>query len=140
MNIKVSRTRYQNPMFKSVDGQLLIDDETIASTTESALDLLPPGTHPVTLVKCPLHGRKMPHIVTDPLAVRPCKNCKKHPQCSLLMTANSAKECTHGSIAVGEKLVPGVLVRSRFIFDPLYERIRKQLERGKTVSLTVEKQ
>ena len=55
----------------------------------------------------------------------------------MLCPGNGVYNREDGSIIVGEYLVPGCLKHSRFTFDNLYDRIRKNLERGKAVTLTI---
>ena len=42
-----------------------------------------------------------------------------------------------GGILLGTSLVPGIVCNSRRAFDSLCERIRKNLERGNSVSLNI---
>lgn len=139
MEIILSR-KEKGKAYHSMNGTLSIDGEIIATTVESLSSMLPPGTYPLEVKKCPLAGRRMPVIVNPRQAALPCSQCKKHPRCSLIMSGTSAKDCTAGSIIVGQSLIPGVVKQSPATFDQLFERIRKQLERGKTVSLVIENQ
>ena len=139
MEIILSRNHRGKP-FQSMNGTLSIDGEIIATAVESLSSLLPSGTYPLEVKKCPWAGRRMPVIINPRQAALPCSQCQKHPRCSLLMPGTSAKDCTAGSIIVGQSLIPGVVKQSQATFDLLFERIRKQVERGKTVTLTVENQ
>ena len=139
MEIILSRNHRGKP-YHSMNGTLSIDGETIATSVESLSSMLPQGTYPMELKKCPWAGRRMPVIINPRQAALPCSQCKKHPLCSLIMSGTSAKDCTAGSIIVGQSLIPGVVKQSPATFDLLFERIRKQLERGKNVSLTLENQ
>ena len=55
----------------------------------------------------------------------------------MLKPGNGVYNRTDGSIIVGEYLVPGCLKHPKTAFDNLYDRIRKNLERGNPVTLTI---
>lgn len=59
------------------------------------------------------------------------------PVCPRLRAGNCVWNETDGSIIVGQYLQPGVVIKSRPIFETLYDRIRKNLERGGEVTLTL---
>ena len=58
-------------------------------------------------------------------------------KCVQLCPGNGVYNRTDGAIIVGEYLVPGCLKHSRFTFDNLYDRIRKNLKRGNDIMLTI---
>ena len=84
---------------------------------------------------------------TAPLGLPLCSSCHRKPYigintklpcvCPMLKPGNGAYHREDGSIIVGEYLVPGSLKHSKPAFDNLYERIRKNLERGNEVTLTI---
>lgn len=59
------------------------------------------------------------------------------PACPQIKVGNSALNLTDCSILVGTYLQPGIVIKSRPMFDALYERIRKNIERGNPVTLVI---
>lgn len=76
-----------------------------------------------------------------------CSSCHRGPyigintsmsrKCVQLCPGNGVYNRTDGSIIVGEYLVPGCLKHSRAAFANLYDRIRKNIERGRDITLTI---
>ena len=130
MHILITRYRYKPA---TIDGQLSIDGIRICDCAENAHTALPPGTYPITIVHCRQYARKMPLIT--PISNQ--SSVINNRVCPMLKPGNGVYHREDGSILVGEYLVPGCLKHSRFTFDNLYDRIRKNLERGKEVTLTI---
>ena len=96
-----------------------------------------PGTEPQALIGTREGQLRLP----------PCSECPRKPYigintklpcvCPMLKPGNGAYHREDGSIIVGEYLVPGSLKHSKTAFDNLYDRIRKNLERGNEVTLTI---
>ena len=59
------------------------------------------------------------------------------PFCPQIKAGNSAWYETDSGIIVGQYLQPGVVIKSRPMFEAIYERIRKNLERGAEVTVTI---
>lgn len=59
------------------------------------------------------------------------------PQCPQIKTGNCSTMLTDGSILVGRFRQPGLVIRSQEVFNSLYDRIRKVIERGKEVTITI---
>ncbi len=57
--------------------------------------------------------------------------------CPQLKIGNGVYNRPDGSIIVGTHIVPGCLLHSKEAYDPLYQRIRKSIERGNQVVLTI---
>ena len=55
----------------------------------------------------------------------------------MLKPGNGVYHRDDGSIIVGEFIAPGCLKNTKEKFDIIYERIRKNLERGNPVTLTI---
>ena len=130
MHILITRYRYKPA---TIDGQLSIDGIRICDCAENAHTALPPDTYSIAIVHCRQYARKMPLI-------RPISNQSSvinNRVCPMLKPGNGVYNRKDGSILVGEYLVPGCLKHSRFTFDNLYDRIRKNLQRGKEVTLTI---
>ena len=138
MHILITRYRYKPA---TIDGQLSIDGIRICDCAENAHTALPPGTYSITIVHCRQYARKMPVVAkltahcSQPTAH--CSQLTAHCVCPMLKPGNGVYHREDGSIIVGEYLVPGCLKHSRFTFDNLYDRIRKNIQRGKEVTLTI---
>ena len=130
MHILITRHRYKPA---TIDGQLSIDGIRICDCAENAHTALPPGTYPIAIVPCRQYARKMPLIT--PISNQ--SSVINNRVCPMLKPGNGVYHREDGSILVGEYLVPGCLKHSRFTFDNLYDRIRKNLQRGKEVTLTI---
>ena len=130
MHILITRYRYKPA---TIDGQLSIDGIRICDCAENAHTALPPGTYSITIVHCRQYARKMPLIT--PISNQ--SSVINNRVCPMLKPGNGVYHRKDGSILVGEYLVPGCLKHSRFTFDNLYDRIRKNLQRGKEVTLTI---
>ena len=130
MHILITRYRYKPA---TIDGQLSIDGIRICDCAENAHTALPPGTYSIAIVHCRQYARKMPLIT--PISNQ--SSVINNRVCPMLKPGNGVYHREDGSILVGEYLVPGCLKHSRFTFDNLYDRIRKNLERGKEVTLTI---
>ena len=130
MHILITRYRYKPA---TIDGQLSIDGIRICDCAENAHTALPPGTYSITNVHCRQYARKMPLIT--PISNQ--SSVINNRVCPMLKPGNGVYNRKDGSILVGEYLVPGCLKHSRFTFDNLYDRIRKNLQRGKEVTLTI---
>lgn len=57
--------------------------------------------------------------------------------CPMITAGNGVYKRTDGSIIVGRYIAPGCLTHPKSAFDALYERIRKNIERGNPVTLTI---
>ena len=130
MHILITRHRFKPA---TIDGQLSIDGIRICDCAENAHTALPPGTYSITIVHCRQYARKMPLIT--PISNQ--SSVINNRVCPMLCPGNGVYNRKDGSILVGEYLVPGCLKHSRFTFDNLYDRIRKNLQRGKEVTLTI---
>lgn len=130
MHILITRYRYKPA---TIDGQLSIDGIRICDCAENAHTALPPGTYSIAIVHCRQYARKMPLIT--PISNQ--SSVINNRICPMLKPGNGVYNRKDGSILVGEYLVPGCLKHSRFTFDNLYDRIRKNLQRGKEVTLTI---
>ena len=134
MHILITRYRYKPA---TIDGQLSIDGIRICDCAENAHTALPPGTYSTTIVPCRQYARKMPVVCVSDSANAHCSQLTAHCVCPMLKPGNGVYNREDGGIIVGEYLVPGCLKHSRFAFDNLYDRIRKNLERGNEVTLTI---
>ena len=83
----------------------------------------------------------------DGSTLPPCDQCPKLPfvgnnttmplYCPQLCPGNGVYNRTDGAILVGKNLAPGCLSHPKSAFDNLYDRIRKNAERGNEITLTI---
>ena len=57
--------------------------------------------------------------------------------CPMLKIGNGVYNRPDGSIIVGKYLVPGCVLHSKDAYAPLFQRIRKSIERGNSVTLKI---
>ena len=91
-----------------IDGVLSIDGAHICETVEHPTKCLPSGEYPITLKRMILRHGNGPFLNT------------------------------HGEICVGRYSMPGLVLQSRPVYQSLYERIKKSLQRGHEVKLIIE--
>lgn len=147
MNIKIIRNKISKDV---IDGQIYIDGMHICDCAENANSVLKAGTYPVVIIKCKQHGRKMPVILPSQgnSLDDQCKACKKlHYVCNntpmpcvcpQLCPGNGVNNRTDGAIIVGKHVTHGCLSHPQPAFYTLYQRIRKNIERGHDVTLVIE--
>ena len=58
----------------------------------------------------------------------------------MLKPGNGVRGRTDGSIILGTRIVPGCLIHPVQAFNPLAERIRKAVSRGKVITLKIVEQ
>lgn len=127
------------------EGHLRIDGLQVCDTLENTFTCLSPGEYPVTLVKCKQYHRKM-IIIGDHNDT--CENCAQLKEvysntlmprhCPMIKPGNGIHGRHDGSILVGTRSSLGCIIHPRAAFDTLYERIRKNLERKREVTLVIE--
>ena len=149
-----------------IDGHLFIDGIKICDTAENATEALPEGDYLVTIAYCKQYKRKVLRLeaatlsnpvrsagITKPeskIWLEASTRCDKCPKlkfvfydstmptyCPQLKIGNGVYNRPNGSIIVGTHLVPGCLLHSKDAYDPLYQRIRKSIERGNEVILRI---
>lgn len=126
------------------EGHLVIDGRQICDTLENSQACLKTGrSYPLCLVKCHQFGRKMICVGKK----QACEACVKQQEvsyntclprcCTLLKPGNGIHGRREGHILVGTRGARGLLIHPRMAFDTLYGRIRKNLERGHSVTLEI---
>ena len=141
MNIHIQRILTKG---KITEGQLIIDGRHICDTLENSRACLKAGrSYPISLVKCKQFGRKMICLGKK----QACEACAKQEEvshntrlpkcCTMLKPGNGIHGHREGHILVGTREVRGLLIHPRMAFETLYGRIRKSLERGKSVTLEI---
>ena len=126
------------------EGHLRIDGLQVCDTLENTFTCLSPGEYPVTLVKCKQYHRKM-IIIGD---TAPCEDCHQLKEvysntlmprhCPMIKPGNGIHGRHDGSILVGTRSSLGCIIHPKSAFDTLSERIRKNLERRREVTLVIE--
>ena len=152
MNIELRRYRFKPD---SIDGQIWIDGMKVCDCAENAHHCLEPGNYQIIVHKCRFHARKMPCILISKESLPPCDICSKSGRvginstphkggvgggllsCPQLCPGNGVYNRTDGAIIVGRYLAPGCLSHPKTTFDNLFERIRKNAERGNKVTLSI---
>lgn len=119
MQITIKRYRQKGA---AVDGHLYIDNELVCDTAENTHHMMVAGTYQVRLLNDRHLRRKFPYLGLG---------------CNIRF-GNGVYNIRDSSILVGTYISPGCLSHSRAAFDTLYQRIRKSIERGNQVTLTIE--
>ena len=147
MNIIIKRTQ---SIKHFVEGHLYIDEKLICDTLENSRSCLSSGIYAIRITKCKQHRRNV--ICVESLGDEVTQNAKCHkcklkaqvfnntvmPQfCPQIKAGNGVHGRRDGSIIVGTRATFGCIISPRSAFDLLYERIRKNIERGKCVSLKI---
>lgn len=140
---------------EAVDGKVMIEGEYICQTAENYNRRLPAGKYEIRNVKCRQHSRKMLMLFASPMEKNAiacfknshCSYCKKRwfvsgnavmpHYCPMFTTGNGIHGRDDGSIIVGNTICPGCVKDSLPTFKHLYERVRKALNRGKTVTVEI---
>ena len=121
MNIIIKRTQ---SIKHFVEGHLYIDESLICDTLENSRSCLSSGIYAIRITKCKLKALVFNNTVM--------------PQfCGQIKVGNGVYSRHDGSIIVGALAAPGCIVSPRSAFDLFYERFRKNIERGKCVSLEI---
>ena len=121
MNIIIKRTQ---SIKHFVEGHLYIDENLICDTLENSRSCLSSGIYAIRITKCKLKALVFNNTVM--------------PQfCGQIKVGNGVYSRHDGSIIVGTLAAPGCIVSPRSAFDLFYERFRKNIERGKCVSLEI---
>lgn len=145
MIITIKRIRKKT---ETIDGQLYIEGMHICDCAENAKSAIKAGTYPVVITKCKQHARKMPIAILHEDICPACADCPELEcvtnnsnmpvLCPQIKPGNGVYNRTDGSIIVGTYIAPGCLARPKIAFDNIYDRIRKNVERGNEVTLIIE--
>ena len=132
------------------EGKLYIDDIFICDTLENTHSCLPAGSYTISIMKCKQYRRNIISVkssVDEATQTNQCHQCKLKelvfsntpmPRfCPQIKPGNGVYGRRDGSIIVGSRALFGCIISPRSAFDLLYERIRKNIERGKCVSLKI---
>ena len=147
MTITIKRNLVKDEV---TQGKLYIDGLSICDTLENSSSCLSSGIYAIRIAKCKQHRRNILCVekCTDETNRNSmCHKCKLKemvfgntvmPQfCPQIKAGNGVYGRHDGSIIVGTLAAPGCIISPRSAFDLLYERIRKNIERGKRVELEI---
>ena len=144
MHIVITRHRKTS---ETIDGRLTIDGLRICDTAENAITAIPAGTYEIRIIKCHQHARKMPVLVLHKDITPSCAKCTKLKcisnnstmpcKCPMLKPGNGVYHREDGSIILGTYLAPGCLTHPKEAFADFYDRIRKSIERGHALTITI---
>lgn len=142
--MKITIQRYCKKS-QTIDGRLYIDGVKVCDTAENANFAIPSGNYKVEIVKCKQYARKQLCIIVN--GSPDCKNCERlecvslnttMPRfCPQLKAGNGVYNRKDGSIILGTRICPGCLKRTKQAFNSVFERLRKSIERGHEVTLTI---
>lgn len=138
MKIEIRRTRIGKEV---MDGKLYVEGAYLCDTAECVEGAIEEGIYVVSRRKCKAYGRGM--LLVDDEGK--CGKCayrgpvygKLPCRCPMITWGNGAYRCDDGGIRIGEYVTHGCLLRTKEIFDGLYERVRKCMERGGKVVVEV---
>ena len=133
MTITIQRTFIKGEI---TEGHVTIDGQRICDTLENSFSCLAAGSYAVELVKCKQYARKMILVKTF---VSRCADC---PRMRFVFgntrkPGNGIHNRHDGSIVVGTRSSLGCIIHPRNAFAALYDRIRKNVERGRVVTLEI---
>ena len=141
MTITIQRTFTKGEI---TEGHVSIDGQRICDTLENSFSCLATGSYAVELVKCKQYARKMILVKTFVPRCLDCPRLKfvfgntRMPQpCPQLKPGNGIHNRHDGSIVVGTRSSLGCIIHPRDAFIALYDRIRKNVERGREVTLEI---
>lgn len=141
MTITILRTFTKGEI---TEGHIAIDGQRICDTLENSFSCLATGSYDVELVKCKQYARKMilvrtfvPHCTDCPRMKFVFGNTRMPQHCPQLKPGNGIHNRHDGSIVVGTRSSLGCIIHPRNAFAALYDRIRKNVERGRKVTLEI---
>jgi len=141
MQITIKRTSTYPP---SIEGQIYINGNYYADTLEHMQYALPEGEYHITPTYCKHYARKM-LLLTQPTTCHHCAQTQIESPlsslptfCPMIKPGNGICNRHDGTILIGTRLLPGVLINSAPKFEQLHERIRKSIKRGNTITLTIQ--
>lgn len=94
----------------------------------SKIETLEPASATKTLKPQCAHCLKLPFV---------SNNTAMPKFCPMITVGNGVYNRTDGAIIVGKYLAPGCLAHPKTTFDNLFERIRKNAERGNEINLII---
>lgn len=123
-----------------VDGTLEINGHYVCDTVEHPVNHLSPGTYEIGLMFNEKLQKKLLMINIGRVVTTACKLTKRRCERAAepcILPGNGPFLNTDGSIIVGERLLPGVLLHSSEYFDRVCNRVKKSIKRGEKVKLRI---
>lgn len=114
------------------DSTLNIDGQHVCDCAENAHYRIPTGLYDVELLYSSEAHRKVPTLIPADSSILVKYGCLP-----ILKMGNGIHTNCKGQIIVGTYCIPGVVVRSRDAFMPLYDRINNSMRRGNIVQLKI---
>lgn len=123
MNIELRRYKI---MPETCDGCIYINGKYLCDTAEPSALRLPEGEYNVTFRKHPKFGHRAPYLqrVSDRRG-------------GFIVHGNGVYHAKRNDILMGEKCVPGVVLRSMDYFKPLVKRLEKAFKNKTIVTLSI---
>lgn len=118
MELELERIKHSK---YGINGVLMCKGKVICHTCEHPSCFLPEETYTITMKHNKKEHRLMPSLDGK----------------AWILMGNGAMACRDGSVVVGERYLPGVVLHSRQQFALLYERIAKNIKRGNEVTLVI---
>ena len=148
MQIIINRTEQTK---SAIGGSLHINGQHICDTAENHLTALPAGKYHIIRHYCHQYQRFMPVVQRLEFNEERCSHCQPQKTedeevslntimpcyCPMLKPGNGVHHREDGSIILGTQIIPGCLSHPLQAFEPLTERIRKAITRGKKIILTI---
>jgi len=114
------------------EGQLQVNDITVAQTLEATTRMLPPGNYLIYLTK----DKKRRRVIG--IWLERGDNLPPFYTGFSISLGHSWINCRkEHSVCIGRLLVPGALFRGRTMYERLFDRIEKWQKRKKTIRLTI---
>ena len=135
----------------AIAGSLCINGQYICDTAENRQTALPAGKYRIIRHYCHQYNRFMPLVQRLEFNEERCSHCPPQKtedeevslntimpcHCPMLKPGNGVHHREDGSIILGTQIIPGCLSHPLQAFEPLTERIRKAITRGKKIILTI---
>lgn len=129
MQIEIRRYRIKG---EYCDARLYVDGNFVCDCAENATYRIPQGTYSIDLRYSNEAKRKVPTLIPTDGCMQVTRG--KFP---IIKIGNGIHTNHNGQIIVGTFRIPGVVIRSRDSFLPLYDRINNSMRRGNKVEIQI---
>lgn len=129
MKIKIIRYQIKG---ECCDAHLYIDNRYVCDCAENACHRVPQGPYEVELCYHAAVQRKVPMLFPKGAVALAWES--PYP---VITMGNGVHALRNGEIIVGTRLVPGVVIRSREAFQPLYDCVNMSKRRGNKVTVQI---
>lgn len=116
---------------ETCDSRLEAHGRRVCDCAEHTATRIPPGTYNVEIRYSPLARRQVPTLI-------PIDECYKvtRGQFPIIKVGNGVHTLTN-QIIVGRHILPGVVIHSHQAFMLLFERIKKAIQRGRSITIQI---